>query len=214
MFFEAMDRSWQVLLESHRQLLEEIETQLIDTVDLTPGLDQVMRAFELPVQKVRVLMLGQDPYPAQGMACGLAFAHSPGTKAPQSLKNLMKELKSDIPGVSNSGELVRWVDQGVLLLNSALTTRVGLSGEHQEIWREFIEAVVTELDRSRAGKFTCLSLGAKANKLSQIIEPGSIISAPHPSPLSAHRGFFGSKIYSRVNKVLCDQGQEPIDWSC
>jgi uracil-DNA glycosylase len=214
MFFEAMDRSWQVLLESHRQLLEEIEIQLIDTVGLTPGLDQVMRVFELPVQKVRVLVLGQDPYPAQGMACGLAFAHSPGTRAPQSLKNLMKELKTDIPGVSNSGDLVRWVDQGVLLLNSALTTRVGLSGEHQEIWREFIEAVVTELDRSKSGKFTCLSLGAKANKLSQIIEPGSIISAPHPSPLSAHRGFFGSRIYSRVNKVLCDQGQEPIDWSC
>jgi uracil-DNA glycosylase len=114
MFFEAMDRSWQVLLERHRHLLEDIEIQLIDTEGLTPGLDQVMRAFELPVQKVRVLIIGQDPYPAQGVACGLAFAHSPATKAPQSLKNLMKELKSDIPVVSNSGDLVRWVDQGVL----------------------------------------------------------------------------------------------------
>lgn len=214
MFFDAMDRSWQVLLEPHRHLLDEIELKLIDTEGLTPSLDQVMRAFELPVPKVRVLMLGQDPYPAQGVACGLAFAHSPATKAPQSLKNLMKELESDIPGVSNSGDLVRWMDQGVLLLNSALTTRVGLSGEHQEIWKGFIEAVVTDLDRSRAGKLTCLSLGTKANKLSKTIEHGSIVSAPHPSPLSAHRGFLGSKIYSRVNKVLCDQGQQPIDWSC
>jgi uracil-DNA glycosylase len=214
MFFEAMDRSWQGLLSPHRQLLADIEGQLIDTVGLTPGLDQVMRAFELPLQKVRVLMLGQDPYPAQGMACGLAFAHSPGTPIPQSLRNLMKELKTDLPAVSNSGDIVRWVPQGVLLLNSALTTQVGSSGKHQETWREFIEAVVNELDRYRAGKLTCLSLGTKANKLSQLIEQGSIVSAPHPSPLSAHRGFFGSKIYSRVNKVLCDQGQDPIDWSC
>lgn len=214
MFFEAMDRSWQKLLEPQRYLLEDIEIQLIGTEGLTPGLDQVMRAFELPVQKVRVLMLGQDPYPGKGLACGLAFAHSPGTKAPQSLKNLMKELKSDFPATSNSGDIVRWVDQGVLLLNSALTTRIGLSGEHQHIWKEFTEAVVTLLDQSREGKLTCLSLGAKANGLSQIIERGSIVSAPHPSPLSAHRGFFGSRIYSRVNKVLCEQGQEPIDWSC
>jgi uracil-DNA glycosylase len=214
MFFEAMDHSWQVLLGTHRQLLDDIEAQLIDTVGLTPGADQVMRAFELPVQKVRVLVLGQDPYPAQGMACGLAFAHSPGTPVPQSLRNLMKELKDDLPGVSNSGDIVRWVPQGVLLLNSALTTQVGSSGKHQEIWTEFIEAAVTELDQSRAGKLTCLSLGTKANKLSQLIEKGSIVSAPHPSPLSAHRGFFGSKIYSRVNKTLCDQGQDPIDWSC
>lgn len=214
MFFDAMDRSWQVLLEPHRHLLDEIELKLTDTAGLTPSLDQVMRAFELPVPKVRVLMLGQDPYPAQGVACGLAFANAPGTKTPQSLKNLMKELESDIPGVSNSGDLVRWMDHGVLLLNSALTTRVGLSGGHQEIWKVFIEAVVTDLDQSRAGKLTCLSLGTKANKLSKIIKYGSIVSAPHPSPLSAHRGFFGSKIYSRVNKILCDQGQQPIDWSC
>jgi uracil-DNA glycosylase len=214
MFFEAMDRSWQVLLGSHRQLLADIEGQLIDTSGITPALDQVMRAFELPVEKVRVLILGQDPYPAQGMACGLAFAHSPGTPVPQSLRNLMKELKTDLPVVSNSGDIVRWVSQGVLLLNSALTTQVGTSGKHQETWREFIEAVITELDRSRAGKLTCLSLGTKANNLSQLIEQGSVVSAVHPSPLSAHRGFFGSKIYSRVNKILCDQGQDPIDWSC
>ena len=209
-----MDRSWQVLLGPHRQLLVNIERELIDTTGITPGLDQVMRAFELPLQKVRVLMLGQDPYPAQGMACGLAFAHSPGTPVPQSLRNLMKELKTDLPEVSNSGDIVRWVSQGVLLLNSALTTQAGSSGKHQETWREFIECVVTELDRYRAGKLTCLSLGTKANKLSQLIEQGSIVSAAHPSPLSAHRGFFGSKIYSRVNKSLCDQGQDPIDWSC
>jgi uracil-DNA glycosylase len=214
MFFESMDGSWQGLVEPHRDMLDQIERQLSDTLDLTPPKHQVMRAFELPVEKVRVVLLGQDPYPASGMACGLAFANSPGTKTPPSLKNLMKELKSDIPRVSANEDIARWADQGVLLLNSALTTQVGVSGAHQDIWREFIEVALRELGQSKAGELAVISLGTQAKKLSEIIKIGTIVQAPHPSPLSAHRGFFGSRIYSRVNKVLGDQGQEPIDWSC
>jgi uracil-DNA glycosylase len=214
MFFEAMDQSWQRLIEPSKDLLDRIEQELSKLQNLTPNRNQVMRAFELPVAKVRVLLLGQDPYPTQGMACGLAFANAPGTKTPQSLKNLMKELQFDLPGLSATADLAKWSDQGVMLLNSALTTEVGTSGAHQKIWREFTEAAITALDQARAGKLVCLSLGLEAKKSADLVEFGEVVYAPHPSPLSAHRGFFGSRIYSRVNQALSDQGQEPIDWSC
>jgi uracil-DNA glycosylase len=214
MFFESMDQSWQRLLEPSKDLLDGIENKLMGTQNITPKQNQVMRAFELPVEDTRVLVLGQDPYPTGGMACGLAFANAPGTKTPQSLRNLMKELRTDLPGVSASADLARWSKQGVMLLNSALTTEVGNSGSHQILWRKFIEEVIVALDQARNGKLVCLSLGLEAKKLASFLMLGEVIYAPHPSPLSAHRGFFGSRIYSRVNKALSDQGQEPIDWSC
>ena len=214
MFFEATDQSWQHLLEPSKHLLDRIEQELSKLQNLTPNHNEIMRAFELPVAKVRVLLLGQDPYPTQGMACGLAFANAPGTKTPQSLKNLMKELQSDLPAVSVTADLAKWSNQGVMLLNSALTTVVGTSGAHQKIWRDFTEVVITALHQARAGKLVCLSLGVEAKKLADLVEFGETVYAPHPSPLSAHRGFFGSRIYSRVNQALSDQGQEPIDWSC
>ena len=209
-----MDQSWQRLMAPNRDSLDDIESKLGATQNLTPSRNQVMRAFEIPVEDIRVLLLGQDPYPTDGMACGLAFANAPGTKTPQSLKNLMKELQSDLPGVSASADLSRWSNQGVMLLNSALTTEVGTSGLHQSLWRKFIEETVSALDKARAGKLVCLSLGLEAKKLSSFVELGEVVYAAHPSPLSAHRGFFGSKIYSHVNELLSDQGQEPIDWSC
>jgi uracil-DNA glycosylase len=214
MFFESMDSSWRRLLEPSKELLDQIERSLEATQNLTPGRNQVMRAFELPVEKVRVLLLGQDPYPTEGMACGLAFANAPGTKTPQSLKNLMKELESDLPGVSKSADLAKWSQQGVMLLNSALTTEVGSSGSHQLLWRKFIQEAIKALDQARNGKLVCLSLGLEAKKLAGLVEFGEVVYAAHPSPLSAHRGFFGSRIFTRVNQSLRNQGQEPIDWSC
>lgn len=214
MFFQSMDLSWQQLLAASKETLDQIELELAGVQNLTPPQNQVMRAFELPVQEVRVLLLGQDPYPTEAMACGLAFANSPGTKTPQSLKNMMKELEGDIPSASAQGNLASWSDQGVLLLNSALTTVVGASGAHQEIWKKFSLEVITCLDQATSGRLVCLSLGAEARKLSELIKLGAVVYAPHPSPLSAHRGFFGSKIYSRVNQALIERGLEPIDWSC
>lgn len=209
-----MDPSWQQILAASRDTLDQIELELAGVQNLTPPQNQVMRAFELPVEDVRVLLLGQDPYPTEAMACGLAFANSPGTKTPQSLKNMMKELESDIPSASVQGNLASWSDQGVLLLNSALTTVVGVSGAHQEIWKKFVLEVLSSLDQATSGRLVCLSLGAEARKLSELIKLGEVVYAPHPSPLSAHRGFFGSKIYSRVNQALIERGLEPIDWSC
>jgi len=214
MFFQSMDPSWQQLLAASKDTLDQIELELAGLENLTPPQNQVMRAFQLPVQEVRVLLLGQDPYPTEAMACGLAFANSPGTKTPQSLKNMMKELERDIPSASAQGSLASWSDQGVLLLNSALTTVVGVSGAHQEIWKKFILEVISSLDQASSGRLVCLSLGAEARKLSELIKLGEVVYAPHPSPLSAHRGFFGSKIYSRVNQALIERGLEPIDWSC
>jgi uracil-DNA glycosylase len=157
------------------------------------------------------LLIGQDPYPTKDVACGLAFAVSDASKKPQSLKNLMKELATDLPKVSNSGQLDSWSAQGVMLLNSALTTIVGAPGAHAKIWIGFTKTVIEQLDSS---SLICLSLGEHAKKLSAAIVQGEVIQATHPSPLSASRGFFGSRIYSRVNLALQAKGLAPIDWSC
>jgi uracil-DNA glycosylase len=214
MLFGSMHPSWQQLVPESEDLLSEIEKQLSFEEAVTPPKTLVMRAFEKPVEAVKVLLIGQDPYPTEGMACGLAFAVSKGSKMPQSLKNLMKELASDIPEASNQGELSHWSDQGVLLLNSALTTNIGSPGAHAKIWSNFTLSVIQALDRELAGKLVCLSLGEHAKKLSAHIELGQVIQATHPSPLSASRGFFGSRIYTRVNQALDQHSIAPIDWSC
>lgn len=214
MLFGSMHQSWQTLLSPARPLLGEIENQLNLASDITPDMSLVMRAFEKPLDSVKVLLIGQDPYPTQGVACGLAFAVSPGQKHPQSLKNLMRELATDIPEASNLGELSAWSAQGVMLLNSALTTKIGNPGAHSKIWAEFTSLVVKALDKELAGKLVCLSLGEHAKKIAKDIVLGSVIQAIHPSPLSASRGFFGSRVYSRTNKSLGERGIGPIDWSC
>ena len=209
-----MHSSWQSLLTPSRQLLTEIENQLSLTQDSTPELPLVMRAFNKPVESVKVLLIGQDPYPTAKVACGLAFAVSPGQKHPRSLKNLMRELASDIPEASNLGELAAWSEAGVMLLNSALTTQVGSPGAHSKMWSGFTVSVIQALDQELSGKLVCLSLGEHAKKLSGEILRGEVVQATHPSPLSASRGFFGSRIYSRVNGALGERGIAPIDWSC
>jgi uracil-DNA glycosylase len=191
--------------------MTEIEARLILEPQLTPPPALVMRAFQEPFESVKVLLLGQDPYPTKNVACGLAFAVSEESKLPQSLKNLMKELATDLPQVSNSGALAHWSSQGVMLLNSALTTIVGATGAHAKIWIGFTKAVIEQLDSS---SLVCLSLGEHAKKLSTLIVKGDVIQATHPSPLSASRGFFGSRIYSKVNSSLQAKGLAPIDWSC
>lgn len=211
MFFSAMHPSWQSRLFASKDLLTEIENRLGSEPGTTPDQALVMRAFEQPFESIKVLLIGQDPYPTQGVACGLAFAVSSGAKHPQSLKNLMKELATDLPGTSNSGDLSRWSSQGVMLLNSALTTKIGDAGAHAKLWSSFTKAVIAELDSKN---LVCLSLGEHAKKLSETIGLGEVVQATHPSPLSASRGFFGSRIYSRVNSALQTKGSPPIDWSC
>lgn len=214
MLFGQMHPSWQRLLGSSQKELETIELELESLQNFTPDRKQIMRAFENPVDQVKVLLLGQDPYPTPGVACGLAFAIADGTKKPQSLKNLMKELETDIPGTPNSGNLSAWSGQGVLLLNTALTTETGKPAAHSRLWRNFSYAAISLLAEHHKGKLVCLSLGEHAKKITANLFGVEIVQATHPSPLSANRGFFGSKIYSRVNNALVAKGLSPIDWSC
>jgi uracil-DNA glycosylase len=211
MFFSSMHPSWQSRLSASKDLLIEIENRLRFESETTPEPALVMRAFEQPFESVKVLLIGQDPYPTQGVACGLAFAVASGAKHPQSLKNLMKELATDLPEASNLGDLSQWSNQGVMLLNSALTTKIASPGAHASIWSSFTKEVIAQLDSQ---DLVCLSLGEHAKKISQSIVLGEIVQATHPSPLSASRGFFGSRIYSRVNSALQAKGIAPIDWSC
>ncbi len=217
MFFESMHPKWQLLLADQEQGLFEIEQRVLSTKEeITPTLENVMRAFHQDPAQIRLLVIGQDPYPTRGAAVGLAFAVGNGFPLPGSLRNLMTELRSDMNDeVSANANLERWVNQGVFLLNTTLTTNVGVSEAHKNYgWDSFTASAVKALDEHLNGRFVCLSLGLSARKTSKVIAKGLVIEATHPSPLSAHRGFFGSKIFSRVNLSLRELGLEPIDWSC
>lgn len=213
MFFEAMHPSWQELLQDQSQALQSIEQDLSKAFELTPEKRLVMRAFELPVDQVRVLFLGQDPYPTRGVATGLAFEVQSASK-PQSLKNLMLELVADVKPSSSEGNLAKWQAQGVMLLNAALTTEIGKPGSHDKLWRSFIETAIQRLDQRKQGKLVIVAMGNSAKRLAGSTNQAVVIESVHPSPLSASRGFFGSRIFSRTNEALVSLGLEPIDWSC
>ena len=181
-----------------------------------PSREQRFAAFEATTpQQVRVVILGQDPYPTPGHAHGLAFSVQPGVAPlPKSLKNIYTELAEDL-GVSNlSGHLGPWCEQGVLLLNSVLTVASGQPGSHAKRgWERFTDAVICHLDQSREG-LVFLLWGAYAQKKGKAIDRDRhlVIESAHPSPLSAYRGFFGSRPFSRINEYLANRGQPPIDW--
>lgn len=168
-----------------------------------------------PLDEVKVVILGQDPYPTPGHAHGLCFSVQPDVKPiPKSLINIYKELESDL-GIRNSnGNLQSWADQGVLLLNSVLTVQSGNANSHQgkgwEAFTDKIIAVINALPRPVA----FVLWGAYAQKKGAVIDTSRhlVIRSPHPSPLSAHRGFFGSRPFSQINQFLSAQGQSPIDW--
>lgn len=217
MFFEQMHPSWQTALADQRNLLGEIEQKVSTDAALTPALPLVMRAFELPVDQVRVLIVGQDPYPTEGHAVGLSFAVSTDVKPlPRSLQNMMRELRDDLGReVSNAGELERWSAQGVMLLNRHLTTSTGQSAAHFDAgWSRFTDAAISVLNRARGRKLVAILWGNEAISLQRLLPDVQIISSAHPSPLSARKGFFGSKPFSRTNAALNFVGEQSIDWSC
>jgi len=181
-----------------------------------PSEEDVFSAFRLtPYAQVRVLVLGQDPYHGPGQAHGLAFSVQPGVAPPPSLMNIFKELKSDL-GVAPScgGSLVSWARQGVLLLNAVLTVRQSQPNSHAgRGWEEFTDAVIRAVG-ARSEPAVFLLWGNYARKKKKLIDTRrhEIIESPHPSPLSASGGFFGSRPFSRINDALMLRGQEPIDW--
>ena len=217
MFFEQMHPSWQAALAGQRDLLAEIEAKVSTDLAVAPALPMVMRAFELGVESVRVLIVGQDPYPTPGHAIGLSFAVAPEVSSlPRSLQNIMRELRDDIGReVSNGGDLQRWASQGVMLLNRHLTTSSGQSAAHFDAgWSRFTDAAITVLNRARGRKLVAILWGNEAISLQRLLPDVQVISSAHPSPLSARRGFFGSKPFSRTNEALRFVGEEKIDWSC
>jgi uracil-DNA glycosylase len=169
-----------------------------------------------PFEQVRVVILGQDPYHGPGQAHGLCFSVLPGIRTPPSLANIYREIESDLGmTLPDHGSLQSWADQGVLLLNAVLTVERGQAGSHQgKGWEIFTDAVVQELNDKREGLVFML-WGSYAQKKGSVIDRRKhlVLKAPHPSPLSAHRGFLGCRHFSKANDYLQQHGQEPIDWS-
>ena len=184
--------------------------------EIYPPVEATFRAFELTAPlEVRVVILGQDPYHSQGQANGLCFSVNNGVKIPPSLRNIYKELQADCDiEPSSSGDLTTWARQGVLLLNATLTVRHDGPGTHQgHGWEVFTDAVVHTLG-SLTSPIVFVLWGAFARKKKSLItQPQhTIIESAHPSPLSAHNGFFGSKPFSQFNQALQANGTDPIDW--
>jgi len=168
-----------------------------------------------PFQSVRVLILGQDPYHGEGQAHGLSFSVQPGVAPPPSLVNIFKELRDDLGHpIPDHGFLGPWADQGVLLLNAVLTVRAGQAASHRNRgWERFTDAIIQALSRRQQPLvFVLWGNYARAKRALIDGQRHGIVDSPHPSPLSARRGFFGSRPFSRINALLTERGQSPVDW--
>ncbi len=217
MFFEQMHSSWQFALADTRDQLLLLEMKLISGPEYAPIQQRVMRAFQNSMDDVKVLIVGQDPYPTRGHAVGLSFAVEPGTEPlPKSLQNILIELRDDLgKTVSNNGDLSRWLPEGVMLLNRHLTVPVGNAGGHMDLgWDAFTDRAVSALAERLGDQLVVILWGKEAQSLESLLGSAQIIKSAHPSPLSARRGFFGSKPFSKANQALRDAGRLPIDWSC
>lgn len=182
--------------------------------DYQPSGDRVFRAFERPLSQVRVLIVGQDPYPNPEHPIGLSFAVRRGVwPLPPSLVNIYLELRDDL-GIMppRHGDLTAWADQGVMLLNRSLTVRPGASNSHRgRGWEPITEQAITAL-AARGGPCVAILWGSDARKLKPLLGAIPAIESAHPSPLSAYRGFLGSRPFSRTNALLAEQGAAPVDW--
>lgn len=192
-------------------LVNEYKSQTI-----YPENNDIFNAMHLTAYKdVRVVIIGQDPYHGPGQAHGLCFSVKPGIKTPPSLLNIYKELHADLGcEIPNNGYLVKWAEQGIMMLNTVLTVRAGQAHSHKKMgWETFTDHIIGLLNQ-REEPIIFLLWGSPAQKKSALItnKHHYILKAPHPSPLSAHRGFFGSKHFSKTNAILKQHGFEPIDW--
>ncbi len=180
-----------------------------------PHPKNIFRAFDLcPIDRVKVVILGQDPYHGTGQANGLCFAVNAGVGAPPSLQNIFKELEADLGhAVSHDTDLSRWAEQGVLLLNATLTVRASQAGSHQgKGWEQFTDAVIQKLDKREGLVFILWGNYAKAKGAHIDRSRHLVIESAHPSPFSAHSGFFGSRPFSKANEYLAARGEKVIEW--
>lgn len=199
----------------YSELYKSIQKEYKEHVVYPPA-DEIFTAFELtPLKEVKVVIIGQDPYHNVNQAHGLSFSVKPQVDIPPSLVNIYKELQSDLGCyIPNNGYLVKWARQGVLMLNSVLTVRAHQAFSHQGLgWEEFTDAVIRIL-ANEDRPIVYLLWGKPAEKKAKVVknEKQLLLKAPHPSPLSAYRGFFGCKHFSKTNEFLIENGLSPIDW--
>jgi len=217
---ELVHPSWVPVLDGHRDTLASLgEFLRAETAAGRPWLpagSNILRAFSTPLPDVRVLIVGQDPYPTPGHAVGWSFSVDPGVRPlPRSLANIHRELVDDlgVPKPTN-GDLGPWVSQGVMLLNRVLTVQAGEPGSHRKRgWEEITAAAIDGLVARVDAPMVAILWGRDAQSLEPMLGETPIIASAHPSPMSADRGFFGSRPFSRANEALMELGTEPIDWS-
>ncbi len=215
---ELIDPGWARALEpvagTIAELGEFLREETASGRGYLPAGSLVLRAFTYPLDAVRVLIVGQDPYPTPGHAIGLSFAVEPHVRPlPRSLQNIYKELQSDL-GVTPPahGDLSRWSEQGVMLLNRVLTVQPGEPGSHRKRGWEAVTELAIQALVERDEPLVAILWGADAGKLKPLLQDVPVVESVHPSPLSASRGFFGSRPFSRANALLEELGDDGIDW--
>ncbi|ALE82909.1 uracil-DNA glycosylase [Pseudonocardia sp. HH130629-09] len=216
---EVVEAGWARALEPVAETItamgEFLRTEIAAGRRYLPAGANVLRAFQQPFDDVRVLLVGQDPYPTPGHAVGLSFSVAPGTRPlPRSLQNIFREYTEDLghPAPS-SGDLTPWTEQGVLLLNRCLTVAPGEPASHRNKgWEEVTEQAIRALVARDAAPMVAILWGRDARNLAPLLEDVPTIESAHPSPMSADRGFFGSRPFSRANDLLEEIGGGPVDW--
>ena len=217
-----IEQSWKEVLADEfnkdyfARLTRFVKEEYSSGTPIYPPAKLIFNAFDhCPFDKVKVVILGQDPYHGAGQANGLCFSVNKGIPFPPSLLNIFKEIQSDLgTPIPQDGDLTRWSDQGVLLLNATLTVRASQAGSHQKRgWEEFTDAAIRELASRRSG-IVFILWGSYAQKKGAFIDRNKhlVLSSPHPSPLSAYQGFFGNHHFSTANKYLKEQGLSEINW--
>lgn len=217
MLFDELSSHWQNELNFLREDFDRIEKTLIHEANsgsvILPDKKHVFRALSVRPTEAKVLIVGQDPYPNPNHAIGLSFSVPMGTKPlPGSLQNIFKEIATDCgsPSIAKDGDLSPWVEQGVVLLNRTLTVRAGDSGSHQSLgWQKITDEIARKYAQNGA---IGLLWGNSAHELRKFFPENRLVYGVHPSPLSAHRGFIGSKPFTRINALLQAAGREPIRW--
>jgi uracil-DNA glycosylase len=217
-----IENSWKTILmdefnTSYFATLKDFLIKEKQTYKVYPPGNQIFNAFNhTPFDRVKVVILGQDPYHGKGQAHGLCFSVPKGIKPPPSLENIFKELQNDL-GISipDHGNLLKWAEQGILLLNATLTVRANQAGSHQgKGWENFTNAVIQKISDNKTG-VVFLLWGRYAQAKETLIDTNKhfVLKAAHPSPFSAYNGFFGCKHFSKANDILSNQNLTPIDWS-
>ena len=218
-----IEESWKNVLsrEFSKSYFENIvaflKTEKAQEKIIYPPGSLIFNAFEkTPFNKLKVLLLGQDPYHGKGQAMGLSFSVPKGVRPPPSLINIFKELHDDVGvQIPSTGDLTPWAEQGVMLLNAALTVREGEPNSHSKIgWHQFTDAVIKKVSDEKEG-IVFLLWGSFAHQKQELIDQTKhhVLKAAHPSPYSADKGFFGCKHFSKTNKFLTDQKQDPVNWA-